>query len=199
MIVMRVRDNYRILFDGEHLPVEIPQEELNGYLNKLSEAVNTFRCFLSDSYEGDETKYEVLKEIMNRSCVDYQDGKNWKLEDINYEVEQMLQYLETTKDAIPSFEESETIQDYGFHEEWRGSGVFEKKLENTDEREVVEELLLHGDEFMHRKRTIVWEQTEYGKSSKEIIYEDLPLDDNLLRLLNNSKIRMRNMGAPLLR
>jgi hypothetical protein len=194
MIVMKVGDNYRVLFDGEHLPSEIQQEELDSYLKELTDAVNVLRTFLSDAYESHELKYNILKEILNSACVDYQDGRNWKLDDIIYETEKVQEYLNTTEDTIPSYEESETIEDYGYREEWFDSGIFEKKLIDTDEREVVEELLLKGGKFLHRKRTIIWEKNGCSKGSKEILYEDMPIDGNLLRLLNNSRCMMKDLS-----
>lgn len=191
MKVMRVEDKYRILLDGEYLPEEIVQSKLDNSLAYFKDAVEKFRSSLKEYATGYNLENNVIKYLLNHACFDVDDGKNWKLEDLFDEIENLQKYLKTSTDVIPSYEESETILDKGFKDEWGDSQIFEKKLEDNEEREVVEELYQTKDGFVHRKRTTIWEKTDYGRHSKEIKYEELPIDEDLKRVLDNSQSFMK--------
>ena len=194
MQVMKVDDKYRILFDGEHLPKEIVQSELDDCLKKLKDAINTLKQFLSNTYDEYGVKNTIVSRILEDACFEYDEGRSWRLNAALFGIEEFQEYLKNTTDFVKSYADSETIVDYGFHEEWYQSGIYEKKLEDSNEREVVEEVFLHNDVFVYRKRTTEWELDGYSKHSKEIRYENLEINDDLKRVLTNSKHFMKNVG-----
>ena len=190
MMSMKVDDKYRILLDGERLPVEIDQTVVDEQIARLKNAADALQTILQEIYDGDNTIYSIVSSVMSSSCVDYHDGKVWHLDNLVYELEQLQKQLEANEDVVPSYEEVETIFDHGFRDCWINSNIYGKVLEDTDEREVVEEVFFHNGELVHRKRTTNWEMHGYSKSSTSIVYEDLPVDDNFLRIVMNSKKQM---------
>ena len=62
----------------------------------------------------------------------------------------------------------------------------EKIIEDTDEKEVVEEVLFL-DRVIYRRRTTIWEKTSWGKSSKEINYETIRLTNKMKMICENTK------------
>ena len=190
---MKVDAKYRILLDGERLPAEVDQSELDESLSRLKDAALALQKVVYDIYDGNDTIRRIVSGLMSTSCVEYHDGKIWRLDNLVYELEQLQEQLEANEDVVPSYEEVETIFDHGFHDYWVGSGIYEKTLEDSDEREVVEEVFFHKGTLNHRKRTTNWELDGYSKHSKSIVYEDLPIDDDFRRIVNNSKAQMREV------
>ena len=124
--------------------------------------------------------------MFDESCIDFDSGKIWKLDFLISNLEDFQKRLKTENEDIPSKEEVETLKDLGYSNFWTSTGIYELELENNDERQVVREIILE-DEPIYRERTIIWELTEGGKKSKDIIYENLDIDDDMLRIINNTK------------
>ena len=187
MRCMKVDDKYRIIRDGDHLPEEISQKEMDKALSDLKKAVMHVSTILSDIHARCDVINSIVTEIMNNSCLDYIFGEEWHLKQLVNEIESVQEQIHEGSDVVPSYEEAETIEDAGFRESWHNSEIFEKVLEDTEEREVVEEIVLKYDPPLYRKRTTIWEPIKGGRHSKEIKYEDLPLNERIERLIRNTK------------
>lgn len=187
MRIMRVDGKYRILADGSHLPEEIPQEEANEALSRLGAALQALRDALSDIHRGSGALGDVVAEAMESACLDYDDGRERHLDCLTDAVEAIRERLAECDDDIPSYEDSETVLDAGYRAETYGhNAIYVRVIEDSDEREVVEEVVLRDDGVLHRMRTTIWEEVPGGRHSKEIRYEDLPLDERLGRLARNT-------------
>ena len=76
-----------------------------------------------------------------------------------------------------------TLRSLGYEDPYHTGEVFEKIIENTEEREVVLEVL--PGMKMFRKRTIVWEKMPYGKRSLSVDYEPLAMTDEIYTAVVN--------------
>lgn len=190
---MKIDDKYRILMDGEHIPEEITQSELDNALSQLKSAADNLLSMINNVSNEYNVKGDIIKRLFSNACLDSDNGGKWRIEALSYEIDMLQKYLKDSSDNVPSIEESETIYDYGYKNTWLDSEIFEKKLEDNDEREVVEEVFIKDGTFVHRKRTTEWEKVDYGRHSKSIIYEDLPIDDDLKRILENSRNFMKEL------
>ena len=191
MRVMRVDDRYRILAEDSHLPEEVPQGDADGFLARLQDSLDELRGVLAEAHGRGDILGDVVAELMGAACIEYDDGRAWHLDCLSEEVSRMRETLATCDDDIPSYEDSETVLDAGYRAEMYGdNGIYVKVLEDSDKQEVVEEVVIRGDEPAHRVRTTVWEAIPGGRHSKEIRYEDVPIDGRLARLIRNTQ-RMR--------
>lgn len=88
--------------------------------------------------------------------------------------------------TIYPLEDLWTLADEGFRTEWDDE-IWVRELESTPEKEVVEEICIISDtDFLHRKRTILWDKTPYGRTSRSITYEDLPITPELTKYVHNT-------------
>lgn len=188
MRIMKVDGNYRILADGEHLPDEVPQDETDMLLDDLMTSLQGVANALREIHRHDVVD-DMVADLMAGSNLDYDDGREWHLDCLIGELERLQDDLAKGDDDIPSYEDSETVLDAGYRTEWYGcdNGIYTKVLEDTDEREVVEEVILTLDEPVYRRRTITWEAVASGRHSKDITYDDLPIDERMARLIRNTQ------------
>lgn len=186
MRTMKVDDKYRILMDDSRFPIEVRQAELDYHLTELKSRIEDLIAYLHDMYDTDSGIEQIIEEVMASSMMDYSCGHSWKLDNLVHEIEGLQSQLQEDCDDVPSVEDIETIEDYGFHN-FYDRRFYEKVLEDTEEKEVVEEIVLKYNPPLYRKRTTIWEKTDYGRTSKQIIYEDLILSDDMLRLIRNLK------------
>ena len=188
--IMQLKDKYRLLFPYEKFPKEIDKEEVDKTLQDIKESIVEVRNKLYTIYNTNEIIDDILFNMFDESCIDFDSGKIWKLDFLISNLEDFQKRLKTENEDIPSKEEVETLKDLGYSNFWTSTGIYELELENNDERQVVREIILE-DEPIYRERTIIWELTECGKKSKDIIYENLDIDDDMLRIINNTK-RLEN-------
>ena len=80
-----------------------------------------------------------------------------------------------------------TLWSLGFHDEdaFNSGEIFAKTIEDTDEKEVVLEVI--PAKQLYRRRTIIWDKTSYGRSSRSIDYESLPMPDEVREAIKNMK------------
>lgn len=64
--------------------------------------------------------------------------------------------------------------------------MYERLLEDNDEREVVDEIQFPNGKPLRRLRTVLWEKVEHGKSSKSITYEEIEIDEKLALVIENT-------------
>lgn len=182
MVSKREGENY-IIGEGSYdkYPITISQKELDEGIEKLEKLIAHCHNFLENlrgtdvsnalSYDG--ALYDAIDDL--RYAVDgITDGLVWYKKNL------------AVDDTIYPLEDLWTLTDEGFHAEW-GNELWERELESTPEKEVVEEICIIGDtDFLHRKRTIFWDNTSYGRTSRSITYEDLPITPELTKYVRNT-------------
>jgi regulator of replication initiation timing len=196
MISKKINNNYRILFNGEHLPEEISQKELDDYLNDLYDT--TIKLYEKLSLKQDnDIKSKVFDIILENAGLNTGvSNLYYRLQDLLYEIKEMQQNLKENDYDIKSYKESETILDIGFAETDLNNGIYSKLiLEKENGRiQVFEEVFMLNNKFIHRLCNIEWEITDFGKKTKNITYDNLSVNDNLYRILKNSQHFMKNLS-----
>ena len=187
----KVGDKYRILRACEHLPEEVSQKEVNEILSSLRTSLENVCVILRDVYERYDVVSNIVEDVFSSGCLNYDEGEEWHLKYIANEIREVEEYLATQNDDVLSYEDSETIFDDGYQEEWHRSEIYSKVIEDTGEKEVVREIILKYEEPIYRERVTLWELVPGGRHSKNISYIDLPMDDRITRLIKNTKRNMK--------
>ena len=180
--------SYVVLEDGKTFPARINRKKTDEFLAKAGKHVAALRSALEELHDGDyETFHFIWDHVFSGSLGESSEGRCWRLNDILYGISGLRGTLEGEDDEIaaPVFEE--TLAGFGFRQEFASRGdVWEKVLEDSREREVVEEIILR-DPPLRRTRTTLWEETDYGRSSTSIKYRRLPMGKKLGQAAENAK------------
>ena len=183
--------NYLILPDGERIPIKINKNRTDKILSRMQNGLQTFNECVQELYQSNDYElYNFLtKEAFDSACLNFYDGKCWNLTYLEQELEKIGEELLSNDDNIKTAEEAVILEDLGYRDAmWgRTDNWWEKVLEDTEEREVVEEIR-GGEEAVRRLRTTIWEKTDYGRHSKKILYKTLPIGKKLSRALENSRL-----------
>ena len=169
------------------VPTAINKKKTDEALQKLYTHFNAIREELKELYDYNYDIYKLIDEVVfSYACLDVDDGKCWKISCTADEIENLQEKLKTS-DEIPEIDDILTLKDIGYRQE----SPFEKEwwtkiLEDTDEKEIVEEIILK-DTPIRRERKTIWEKTDYGKSSKEINYKTLKISKKLMKAIENTK------------
>ena len=144
-----------------------------------------------------ENDYYVSKLLSDANVFDEYNNVDYRLHD---SIDSLLHLKEILISAEnEDFEEKKsepfwTLTTEGFNLDFRGDIssekfplIFSKTIEDTDEKEVVEEVIISQDSETHRLRTIIWEKTDFGRSSKEIVYRNLKTSKNLQRAIDGTR------------
>ena len=182
MVSKREGGNYIIGEDScDKYPITIPQTELCEGILKLEKLTAHCHNFLENLHDTN-----VL------SALSYDFALLNAIDDLRYAIDGITSELVWYKknlavdDTIYPLEDLWTLADEGFHTEW-GDELWEKELESTPEKEVVEEIYFIDDlNFLHRKRTIFWDKTPSGRTSRSITYEQLPITPELIKYVRNT-------------
>ena len=167
MLTRKEGRNYVIYGDKKLTINAIQTDEAISYLinniSKLSKMID-------DMYRTNPELYYLLFEEVGYEP----DAHSGNFHNMNYFVETLKEFQENLKTDDEIEEETKEayepdLEVYGFRN--TGGGLYEKILENTDEREVAEEVYL--PEMLYRTRTVLWQKTRYGKQSKDIKYKKL--------------------------
>ena len=171
-------DKYRYVVDKETL-------------NKTLDEIKQTFCLLQDKFKQIYDKdYDAYRTILSSNWelekFDFDEGRSWVLNSIIENITLFQEQLSTDDDIKP-IEELWTLEDEGFHT--HDDKLFEKTIEDSEEKEVVEEVWAI-ETPIHRLRTIYWEKVPHGRHSRQIVYKDLPIDKKLNKYISNSiKVR----------
>lgn len=182
--------NYVIQQDGEKHSYKYNKKRVDDVINRLMKASNTIHDILLDLYEDDYNLYEIFISYMFDfgSYYSFQDGTCGAVESICDGLEELKQQLEEGNDDILPFEDVATLGDLGFKKDYASRGqIWVKILEDTDDREIVEEIVhLDDGRYLYRTRTIEWKKTEYGRTSESIVYKNKVIGKNLMKSIKNT-------------
>ena len=191
MLINEKGNNYIIADDEGRNQTKLNKKKTDAAVKKLGDAFSTISQTMQKLYEEDTELYYFIISRINDS-LDFDEGKSWKLNDILFDLRATDAALKTQRDEIPDPENIMTLEDYGFKADRvdirRGdTTVYEKRISDNDDTEVVEEIVVFKDGAIRRLRTIEWEKTDYGKSSKKIKYKQLNLSKKLEKAIENSR------------
>lgn len=184
--------NYVILYDDDRIPEKINKNKVDKSLKKLETALESIRDVIDKAYDDNYDLYRMLDRCVFAYypyCTGLDDGKCSTVDNMLYSVRQLQETLKEDDD-IPDYKEayenSILLEDLGYKNNWGGRrGVWEKVLEDTDEKEVVEEIQRFEDP-LRRIRTTYWKKTDYGRSSTKITYRKLRIGKKLMRAIENT-------------
>ena len=181
--------NYIVLLDDERYPYKINRKYMDKNIAILKSSLEKIKSVLKNTYNEDYSTYDVLFQHCMDYPLDVNDGKSWKLNSYIEALDELQEVLLTHNDEIKPIEEVSTLEDFGFRL-WvweKGIYVYEKCLFESDEKEIIEEILNTKDgRLIRRTRTTLWESTSYGKSSKSIVYDTLRMTKQLKTAFYNS-------------
>lgn len=197
--------NYAILRQGEKFPSKVNKKRTDAKLKKLQSALKTIKDELQDAYDNDPELYHLMQEeVFSRCECSYRelyDGSIGWIEDAIYSISELKENL-AEDDEIPKEEDVVTLRDLGYTKaslSSPGLEFWEKILEDTEEKEVTEEIVYSslppakelGAEPVRRIRTTLWEKMAYGKASTSITYKKLRIGKRLMRAIENTRSAMR--------
>lgn len=183
MLINASKKEYTILEEDSKTPVVLDRKKADELYSVLAEKFSEISNILTDA-EGTEEEIFLDDKVLSYYTLD---SLNYNvLNEISEEIRTLLERLQNGKDKIPTPEDLMVLADIGFKKEWGTDHFYEKVLEDTEEKTVVEELQIKGTP-LYRKRTIIWTPIKGGRESKEIIYEDLKLDKTLRKIIKNTK------------
>ena len=191
MLINEKGNNYIIADDEGRNQTKLNKKKTDAAVKKLGDAFSAISQTMQKLYDEDTELYYFILSRINDS-LDFDEGKSWKLNDILFDLRATDAALKTQRDEIPEPENIMTLEDYGFKADRvdirRGdTTVYEKRISDDDDTEVVEEIVVFKDGAIRRLRTIEWEKTDYGKSSKKIKYKQLNLNKKLEKAIENSR------------
>ena len=182
--------NYVIADDDGRNRIKINRNKTKESILRITKSIEQIGQKMRELYEKKPDLYYLLnQEVFERYSLDFEEGSCWRIDGVKRELEELLNELETNDDEILPKEQIAMLRDLGYKKFFGHMQAWEKVLEDTEEREVVEEILLFDDkrEPLRRIRTIMWEKTDYGKSSKSIKYKKLPIGKKLMQAIKNTE------------
>ena len=181
--------NYLVQQGECDIPEKLNKKATDRSLTVLRKALETVSTVMKDAYETDYTLFKFLEgHLVCGYTKDYSGGTNWALEEAINNIRETEEILKTHDDEIKKPEEAMTLEDLGYRNQYhyKKKTWYEKILEDTEEKEIVEEVIVIENKILRRQRTTIWEKTSYGRSSKNITYKKLRVTKAILRATENT-------------
>ena len=197
------KDRYLILPDDDMHSTSLDKNTVDETFATLERAVIGLNEALLDIYKHSPySLYELLHdEVFSAACFELDEGRNWKLQCLLDELQDLMRKLATQDDEeVMPPEYYVTLQDIGFERDIVEKNFFQKEIDvsplSGGKKVVkVEEVILNDDgAYQHRMRTIVYRIAPGVQSSESIKYEDAPTSAELHQAVNNT-LRLRKEGV----
>ena len=194
MLSRKVGRNYVILGSDNMVPIKINKNRTDRKLNRLKSALSTIQKELADAYNEDSDLYTILRDEIfdGYDTRGLYDGRSGWVDDVLYRISDVQETLDGEDDEIPEEEDIITLEDIGYADaRLYGCRIWEKTIEDTEEKEVTEEIICGNAKNpdatpIRRVRTTLWEKTEYGKASISITYRKLRIGKKLRKVIDNT-------------
>lgn len=180
--------NYVILPDGEKFPVKFNKKKMDAVLERLEKALSSVSELMGELYDNDYDAFNLIaSDVFYDACFKVNDGHIVEIEDALYSLNQFKDKLQSSDDDIPDYSDLVTLDDLGYVIDDPRVVLWRKELSSSAERDVCEEIFQdENGSYVRRERTIDWETTEYGRSSKSIVYRKLSIGKKLMKVIENS-------------
>lgn len=178
--------NYLIQNDSERHTIKINKKRTDRTLNRISESLKVIRQEVKNAYDHDPSLYYLLDYLFGDTRIEVRDGECIFLDNALEDITKLQDVLETHDDVILVTGEDETLLDLGYKFNAAYGKIYEKTIEDTEEKEIVDEILITEEGPLRRIRIIEWEVSEYSRSSKSIKYRKLPIGKKLKRAIDNT-------------
>lgn len=184
--------NGKLLIQTEwnKFPIEIDAKFIFIVIRDLKSRIDELRNYISYLQEEEPELISVLTDN-SYYLDDLTSNDAYKLRYISEDLDTLMENLKNANDDVKSKEELWDLTDEGFTLSYRdtskGEYVWEKILNSIDDQEITEEVYVHNNTILHRKRTIIYDISKPGiKSSISITYDDLSLDDKFMETIRHS-------------
>lgn len=178
--------NYLIQTDNDRHTIKINKKRTDRTLKRISDSLKIIRQEVKNAYDHDPSLYYLLDYIFDDTRIEVRDGECIFLESVIEDITKLQDVIETHDDVILATGENETLLDLGYKYNAAYNKIYEKTIEDAEEREIVDEIMITEEGPLRRLRTIEWEVSEYSRSSKSIKYRKLPIGKKLKRAIENS-------------
>lgn len=179
--------NYIFKIDDDYYPERANKKQTDKSLKKIAAAIQTINDEIAAVYENDYGLYKLIDEyVISETRMECDDGRCRQLEYALDSLKELQETLATHDDEITMTEESETLSAFGYKCLFSDDRFYEKIIEDSNEREVVDEIQFHGEKPVRRERTIVWKKVDGGRQSETITYKKLPISKKLMKAIYNS-------------
>ena len=178
--------NYLIQNDSDRHTIKINKKRTDRTLKRISESLKVIRQEVKNAYDHDPSLYYLLDYLFGDTRIEVRDGECIFLDNALEDITKLQDVLETHDDVILVTGEDETLLDLGYKFNAAYGKIYEKTIEDTEEREIVDEILITEEGPLRRIRIIEWEVSEYSRSSKSIKYRKLPIGKKLKRAIDNT-------------
>ena len=183
-----LKDRYIVLKKGQSLFVldndtkevlyKIGRRSACRTLGRLSKLLSKIDCLVSEISEKNGELYYLLKnEILDAPVIDITDSSDFSRKNNIANIQETLDEIKSAPKVtvLPKENILVTLESLGYNNMYFHVSRFwyEKVLEDTDEKEVTEEIQEVNGQMLRRIRTTLWEATPYGKSSTSITYRKL--------------------------
>ena len=168
----------------------INKNKTDASLRRLRNAITAICDELEKVYKGNYNLYSLIdEEDIFCGNLQLEDGDIHMLRAARNRIAELETMLHTQNDDLDYVPPKEmiTLSDLGYKAVMNRTPFYEKTLEDSDEQEVVEEILVTSSgDYLRRKRTIIWDNTTYGRSSKSIKYKNLSIGKKLYKTIQNT-------------
>ena len=178
--------NYLIQTDNDRHTIKINKKRTDRTLKRISDSLKIIRQEVKNAYDHDPSLYYLLDYLFGDTRIEVRDGECIFLDNTLEDMTKLQDVLETHDDVILVTGEYETLLDLGYKFNAAYGKIYEKTIEDTEEREIVDEILITEEGPLRRIRIIEWEVSEYSRSSKSIKYRKLPIGKKLKRAIDNT-------------
>lgn len=178
---------YLITDDEGRYPYKLSKKKVDKAIEGLKKDLSHFNKTIKDLYETDYEAYRLIVDHLEWFD-EFDEGRAYRLSALETNLEDLQNTL-SEDDEIPVYETVILLEDFGYeHTPWGPEGRWVKKLEDTEEKLVEEEIW--PETKLRRTLTIIWERVndDFGchKSSKEIIYKKLKMSKKLEKACENT-------------
>lgn len=174
-------------------PVKISRKRTDVALKAIADGADRIRRAMLGLYERDYDTYRFVKEKVfgeasYMSVSEFDEGRSDYFDEVFRNARETAETLLAHDDEIVYEPPKKTLEDFGFRSQsWHDEMWYEKTLEDTEDREVTEEVLFYKGKLYHRKRTTCWRRFDGGKESTSIEYDKLYTGKRMKAVIENTK------------
>lgn len=174
--------NYVVQFDGDDFSTKLNKRKTDKVLRTLSDSLQKIMDCLQNDVNTDVDLYDFVRVLFFDNNFD-EEVLKVLLSDVNCAKE----ILATHNDEIVEEKDVLNLEKLGYKPlRWMARPFYEKLLEDTNEKEVTEEIQCYNGTILRRLRITLWETKPGVRSSKSIRYRRLKVGKKLLHAIQNS-------------
>lgn len=181
-------DEYLFTDNGGRFPFRIEKDKVDSVIESLKYDLQHFNDTMKELYEEKYNLYALITDELFFSDDDWYDGESYKIKAMENDLKYFQDFLAEDND-IPEYEDIVVLEDLGFEKRVYGpEGVWVKMVQDSEEKEVTEEVWPYNEPPMYRKCSVLWKRIGPGhKQSEKISYDDLEITDELANAIKNTK------------